>query len=500
MAASLKRLALAQDDLASGGHDVGPGDLGIDVLVAVVDAALHLAIGRLDEAVLIDAAVGGERADEPDVRSLGRLDGTDAAIVAVVDVAHVEPGALARQAAGPEGREAALARELRQWVGLVHELRELAAAEELLHGRHDGADVDEHVGRRLLRLLDGHALLDDALHAQETDPEGVLDKLAIGADAAVAEVVDVVRAAEAVVQLDEVADDDGDVFLRDRALDLGQLEAHPVGHRPELLVELVAADAAEVVAAEVEEERLDELLGVVAGRRVTGSQLLVDLDERLHAGRGGVPLEGLADVAHLTRIDPAEEGLHLVVRLVAHGAQELRGLELALAVDLHVKLVAGRGLELQPGPAVGDDLGAVEPPARVGVLGRRVVDARGAHQLADDDALRAVDDEGAPLGHGREVAHVDALGDVLPGLVDDELHVDVERPAVGQVAGAAFELVVLRLAEFVDVEVELHGLAGEVLDGADLVEQVAEAMLHEPVVRGALKLDQVRDGQDLRDP
>ena len=40
----------------------------------------------------------------------------------------------------------------------------------------------------------------------------VLDQLAVGADAAVAEVVDVVRAAEAVVELDQVADDRRDVL------------------------------------------------------------------------------------------------------------------------------------------------------------------------------------------------------------------------------------------------------------------------------------------------
>ena len=112
--------------------------------------------------------------------------------MAVVDVADVEPGALAGQAARAEGREAPLGGELGQRVGLVHELRELAAAEELLHRRHDGADVDEGVRRRLVDLLDRHALAHDALHAQQADAERVLDQLAVGADAAVAEVVDVV--------------------------------------------------------------------------------------------------------------------------------------------------------------------------------------------------------------------------------------------------------------------------------------------------------------------
>ena len=156
---------------------------------------LHLAVRRLDEAVLVDPAVRCERANEADVRAFRRLDRADPAVVAVVDVADVEPGALARQAARAEGAEAPLRRELGERVRLVHELAQLAAAEELLHRRHDRPDVDERVRRRLVDLLDRHALADDALHAQEADAEGVLDELAVRADAAIAEVVDVVGGA-----------------------------------------------------------------------------------------------------------------------------------------------------------------------------------------------------------------------------------------------------------------------------------------------------------------
>ena len=205
-------LALLQDNSAGLG-----GDVGIGVLIGhggdfVRDRSLDLAVRRLDEAVLIDAAIGRQRADQADVRTFRSLDWADAAVVAVVDVADVEAGALAAQATGAQRRQAALAGQLGQRVGLVHELAELAAAEELLHRRHDGADVDEGVRRGLLGLLDRHALADDPLHAEQTDAERVLDQLADGADAAVAEVVDVVGDAEPVVELDQVADDRGDVF------------------------------------------------------------------------------------------------------------------------------------------------------------------------------------------------------------------------------------------------------------------------------------------------
>src|SRR4029079_6002346 len=116
---------------------------------------------------------------------------------------------------GAQRGQASLARQLGQRVGLVHELAELAATEELLHRRHDWADVDEGVRGRLVELLDGHALADDALHAQEADPERVLDELAVGPNAPVAEMVDVVLGMEPAVALDEVTNDGRDVLAGD---------------------------------------------------------------------------------------------------------------------------------------------------------------------------------------------------------------------------------------------------------------------------------------------
>ena len=69
-------------------------------------------------------------------------------------------------------------------------------------------------GRMLIRLcgvddvqvLGGHALADDALHAGETDAELVLQQLAHATQAAVAEVVDVIHHADAVAQVQQIAD------------------------------------------------------------------------------------------------------------------------------------------------------------------------------------------------------------------------------------------------------------------------------------------------------
>ncbi len=82
--------------------------------------------------------------------------------------------------------------------------------------------------------------------------------------------------------------------------------------------------------------------------------------------------------------------------------------------------------------------------------------ARRAVQLRDDDALGAVDDEGAVVGHQRQFAEVDLLlAHVLDRLLgagrllveDDEPHLDPQRGRVGQAAQLAFLHVEHRLAE-----------------------------------------------------
>ena len=349
-------------------------------------------------------------------------------------------------------------------------------------------------GRRLVELLDRHPLADDALHAQEADPERVLDQLTVGPDAAVAEVVDVVLGMEPAVALDEVADDGGDVLTGDRPALARELDAEARGDRVELLVELVAADPTEVVAAEVEEQALDQLAGVVAGGRIARAQLLVDLDEGLGLCPGEVLVERPADVLVIeVDVDAGEQRRDLLVLLVADRAEQGRRRDLALAIDLDPQLVLVVGLELEPRAAVRDDLGAEQHPAGRGVLGLAVVDARRADELADDDALGAVDDERALVGHPRVVAHVDALALDLAGLLDQELDVDVERLAERQVLRPALLLGVLGRAELVVEELELHHLAGEVLDRTDLVEQFAKPLLDEPGERIELEFDQVRD-------
>ena len=124
----------------------------------------------------------------------------------VVDVSNLETCAVSRETARAEGRESSLVRELRERVVLVHELRELRRTEELFDRRRDRLDIDQGLRRNLADVLSRHALSDHALHAGQTDAVLILQKLTDRADAAVAEVVNVIGRADALFDLHVVVD------------------------------------------------------------------------------------------------------------------------------------------------------------------------------------------------------------------------------------------------------------------------------------------------------
>ena len=86
---------------------------------------IYHSVWRFDEAVLVDDAISGQRADQTDVRTFRRLDRTHSAVVGMVHVTHLEAGSFSRKSARSECRKSSLVRQLGQRIVLVHELRKL---------------------------------------------------------------------------------------------------------------------------------------------------------------------------------------------------------------------------------------------------------------------------------------------------------------------------------------------------------------------------------------
>ena len=218
--------------------------------------------------------------------------------MAVVHVAHFETGAFARKAARPQSGKTALMRQLCQRVGLIHELRQLRTAEELLDRRHHRTDIDQHLGRDRFHILNGHPLAHHALHTRKADAELVLQQLAHRTQTAVAEMVDIVRLHLAIHQTQEHAyslDDirlgqitqiivigrnfvlrQANIILRlvvpDTAFFINTLE----NAMAQLLFHFITADIAQVITLGVEEKAMQQQTGRFHCRRLARTQTLVD--------------------------------------------------------------------------------------------------------------------------------------------------------------------------------------------------------------------------------
>jgi hypothetical protein len=143
--------------------------------------------------------------------------------------------------------------------------------------------------------------------------------------------------------------------------------------------------------------------------------------------------------------------------------------------------------------------------------------SRGALELRDHHPLRAVDDEGALLGHERQLAEIDLL---LPHLahglglgflvvVDDlEPQRHLQRDREGHAPVVALLHRVLGIAEVVAVELE-HGVPVVVLDREHRLEDRLQPRLVAPLGRDLLlqellvglllDLDEIRNLDDGRD-
>ena len=170
--------------------------VGGQVINVFGDAAIFdLAIRRFEKAEFVDARKGRERRDQADVRAFRRFNRTNAAVVRRMHVADFKARAVAAQAARPERRQAAFVRQFRERIDLIHELRQLAAAKEIADDRRERLRIDELLRRHRLDALieQRHAFLDEAFGARQADAALVGEQFADRADAAAAEMVNVVQ-------------------------------------------------------------------------------------------------------------------------------------------------------------------------------------------------------------------------------------------------------------------------------------------------------------------
>ena len=289
-----------------------------------------------------------------------------------------------------------------------------------------------------------------------------------------------------------------------------------------LLVDEFVSEIHAVKFGVLDQQVLDAVLGDLAGE--ARRDLLAGLDDHL-AGLGIDQVDGGLDALEALRVerrlpaglrqlvgDRLVEGVQDLLAVEAQGIEQRGDRQLAAAVDARIDDVLGVELEVEPGTAIGNDARGEQQLAGRMRLALVVIEEHAGRtmHLGNDDALGAVDDEGAVGRHERHVAHVDVLLlDVLHRLglgvrIDfehDQAQRDLERSREGHAALLALVDVELRLFEFVAHEFE-HGLAGEVGDRKHRLEHGLQALVRAPalglhhlqelIVAFALNLDEVR--------
>ena len=232
--------------------------------------------------------------------------------------------------------------DLGQGVGLIHELGKLTGAEELLHRGDDGLGIDQIMGLQgaVGVLRHGELLLDGALNSDEAHTEAVFQQFSNAADAAIAQVVNIVLAdrshfihpigAGRVVLLEaqKVVHRVDEVLGAQRAQVQFRLQA-------ELGIHLVPADLTEIVFLGIEEHGLEQLLAGFQGGGLAWPDLLEELLGGLLGILGMILGDGLAkdlaggilfgetdrEVLHVVGQEHLQVGLHEgVVGLEQHFA------------------------------------------------------------------------------------------------------------------------------------------------------------------------------------
>jgi len=230
-------------------------------------------------------------------------------------------------------------------------------------------------------------------------------------------------------------------------------------------------------------------------------------DSAVGGARAELPvdvLQGLLLGLEVIALEGGPDGLGLAEQLEdlllgpTERLEQHRHVLAPLAVDADPDRVPLVHLELEPRAPGRDDLGQVDVLVRRLVQLAAEIDTWTADQLGDHHPLRAVDDEGALVGHHGEVPHEDLLLLDLTRVLVDELALDEQWRRIGHVLVLALLHGVLDLLELVPPEDQLIGL-GEVLDWRDLGEHLGQAVPEQPIEGLALDPDQVGEREDFGD-
>ena len=193
-------------------------------------------------------------------------------------------------------------RDLRERVGLVHELRQLRRSEELAHGRRNRFGVDEIVRHQRFQFRRRHAFFDRPLHTQQPNAILIFHQFADRAHPAITEIIDIVNVAATIAQI-------GDNLQHFENIFFTQGTDRIIGLKTKTQVHLNPAHGGKVVAFRIEEQSVKQGFSRFQGRRFTRTHHPIDIDQRhititvFISGERIAQISANSHVIHINRIE-----------------------------------------------------------------------------------------------------------------------------------------------------------------------------------------------------
>ena len=420
-----------------------------------------------------------------------------------MNVADFKPCPFTGQAAGAQGAETAFMRDFSQRVRLVHELGQLAGTEEFFNRCNDRTDIDQDLRRNAFGVLNRHAFADDAFHTGQADAELVLEQFADAAEAAVAQMVDVVDGAEAVHEVQQVIYVGDNIFAGNRAVIVRQIaviadnliygpvdffyegfyepfageyaaffnfvyfgradfrmsvddhftrfgmndrfverQAEQPAFPAQLFAGFIAADAGHIVPARVEKQPFEQIAGAFYCRRFTGAEFFIDFYEGFILVFRRIFFKGILEPLIIE-----EQVEDFCIGRPAQGADQHRDGDFAVAVYTGIYDAVYVRFQFDPGAAVRNDRRVIQHGAHR-IAFAAVIYARRAHELADDNAFCPIDNKCTCICNQREIPHEYFLVFNFPCFMIDKTDLNPKRRGICRVSFLAFPDVILRFPQF----------------------------------------------------